>query len=118
MTLVMRPAGVPFFATADITTVTSSPALNVLALKPKLTSVDGALFSQIQCTTFPLSSVVSTMRNVWGFVHSHFVTFPLMVTVLFSYDAFPWCANNGVDAARNTNSRTLAGNSLFMTMLL
>src|SRR5881396_766053 len=108
MVFVIRPTGVPFLATADITTVTSSPALKVLAVKPKLTRVDGALFSQIQCWTLPFSSVTSSMRNVWGFVHSHFVTFPLMVTVLFSYDAFPWCASNGVAPARNTNRSKLA----------
>src|SRR5580765_287367 len=108
MTLVIRPAGVPFLATADITTVTLSPALNVLAVKPKLTSVDGALFSQIQCTTLPFSSVTSTIRNECGFVHSHCVTFPLMVTSLFSYDAFPWCANDGVEPLRRTTTSTLA----------
>src|ERR1044071_2754642 len=108
MTFVIRPAGVPFLATADITTVTSSPALNVLAVKPKLTSVDGALFSQIQCTTLPFSSVTSTIRNECGLVHSHCVTFPLMVTCLFSYDALPWCANKGVEPATRTNSSKLA----------
>src|SRR6267378_2159154 len=117
MTLVIRPAGVPLFATADITTVTSSPALNVLAVKPKLTSVDGALFSQIQCTTLPFSSVTSTIRNECGFVHSHCVTFPLMVTVLLSYDAFPWSASKGIEPARSTNSSKLAGNSLFIDTL-
>src|SRR5436190_15427659 len=35
-----------------------------------------------------------------------------MVTVLFSYDAFPWCASNGVAPARNVKSSTLAGNRL------
>src|SRR5215216_1032575 len=112
MTLLIRPAGVPFLATADITTVTSSPALNVLAVKPQLTRVEGALFSQIQCTTLPFSSVTSTIRNECGFVHSHCVTFPLMVTILFSYDAFPWCASNGVAPARKTKSSKLAGNRL------
>src|SRR5262245_40578818 len=114
MIRVIRPAGVPFLATAAITTVTSSPALNVLAVKPKLTSVDGALFSQIQCTTLPFSSVTSTIKNECGFVHSHCVTFPLMVTSLFSYDAFPWCANTEVEPVRRTNNSRLAGNSLFI----
>src|SRR4029077_775947 len=103
MTRVTRPAGAPLFATADITTVTSSPALNVLAVKPKLTSVDGALFSQIQCTTLPFSSVTSTIRNECGLTHNHCVTFPLMVTVLFSYDAFPWCASTGIEPPTSTN---------------
>src|SRR5438045_2163683 len=35
-----------------------------------------------------------------------------MVTSLFSYDAFPWCASNGVAPARNTKSSKLAGNRL------
>src|SRR5438552_3922560 len=35
-----------------------------------------------------------------------------MVTVLFSYDAFPWCASNGVAPARKTKSSKLAGNRL------
>src|SRR5690349_11350796 len=108
MTRVIRPAGVPFFATADITTVTSSPALNVLAVKPKLTRVEGALFSQIQCRTFPFSSAASTIRNEWGFVHSHCVTFPLMVTILFSYDAFPWCASTEGEPATRAHSSRLA----------
>ncbi len=106
--LVIRPTGVPFFATAASTTVTSSPALNVLAVKPKLTRVEGALFSQTQCTTLPFSSVTSSIRNECGFVHSHCVTFPLMVTSLFSYDAFPWCASKGVEPARRTSSSKLA----------
>src|SRR6188474_1684084 len=108
MVLLIRPAGVPFFATADNTTVTSSPALNVLAVKPKLTRVDGALFSQIQRTTLPLSSATSTIRNECGFVHSHCATFPLMVTVLFSYEAFPWCASTRVEPATRTTSSRLA----------
>src|SRR5580765_2245924 len=112
MILLMRPTGEPFLATAAMTTVTSSPALNVLAVKPKLTRVDGALFSQTQCTTLPVASVTSSIRNVCGLVHSHCVTFPLMVTSLFSYDALPWCANNGVAPIRKTKSSKLAGNRL------
>src|SRR4029079_667733 len=117
MIRVIRPAGVPFLATAAMTTVTSSPALNVLAVKPKLTSVDGALFSQIQCTTLPFSSVTSTIRHASALVHSHCVIFPLMVTVLFSYEAFPWWANTGVEPARRTNSSKLSCNSLFINTL-
>src|SRR3954471_3523416 len=104
----MRPTGVPFLATAASTTVTSSPGLNVLALKPKLTSVDGAWFSQTQCATLPFSSVTSSIRNVCGFDQIQLVTLPLMVTSLFSYDAFPWCASNGVDPARRITSSNLA----------
>ncbi len=88
MILLIRPTG-KFLDVAAITTVTTSPGLNVFALKPKLTRVDGAWFSQIQCVTLPLSSVTSTLRKVWGFVQSHAVTVPFMVTDLPSYEALP-----------------------------
>src|SRR5712675_3554012 len=111
MTLLIRPTG-RLLDVAPSTTVTASPGLKVLALKPKLTRVDGALFSQTQCTTLPFASVTSSIRNVCGLVHSHCVTFPLIVTSLFSYDAFPWCASNGVAPARKTKSSKLAENRL------
>src|ERR1700730_1082340 len=98
MILLIRPTG-KFLEVAAITTVTSSPGLNVFALKPKLTRVDGAWFSQIQCTTLPLSSLTSSFRKVCGFVQSHAVTVPFMVASLPSYDAFPWCANSGIETA-------------------
>src|SRR5215831_10082286 len=118
MIRVMRPTGVPFLATAANTTVTSSPALNVLALKPKLTSVDGAWFSQTQCATLPFSSVTSSIRNVCGFDQIQLVTLPFMVTSLFSYDALPWCASTGVEPAATTSSSKLARHSLFIHVLL
>jgi hypothetical protein len=70
-------------------TVTSSPGLNVFAVKPKLTRVDGALFSQTQCTMLPFSSFTWTFKKEWGFVQSHAVTVPLIVTSVLSYEAFP-----------------------------
>src|SRR5204863_9595256 len=88
-TLMTRPRFAPLFASPVIVTVTSSPALNDLAVMPKLMSVDGLFHSPIHCTTLPFSSLESNFRNECGLVQRHSVTTPLIVTVLLSYEAFP-----------------------------
>src|SRR5262245_55927251 len=88
-TLVTRARFAPFFDIPYIVTVTSSPALNDLAVMPKLISVDGAFHSPIQLTTLPFSSLESNLRKQCGLVQRHSVTAPLTVTVLVSYAALP-----------------------------
>src|ERR1700731_2664954 len=114
MILLIRPTD-KFLDVAAITTVTTSPGLNVLALKPKCTRVDGAGLSQIQFTTLPLSSLTSSFRKVCGFVQSHAVTVPFMVASLPSYDAFPWCANSGIETANRPTTTSELDLSVFLT---
>src|SRR5687767_16026082 len=117
MVRLTRPTG-RVLDVADITTVTSSPGLNVFAVKPKLTRVDGALFSQTQCTMLPFSSFTSTFKKEWGFVQSHAVTVPLIVTSVLSYEAFPWCANSGIETANRTTATSTLDRSVFLMIAL
>jgi hypothetical protein len=65
MTSLMRPIGAPLFATPSSVTVTWSPALNVFAVNPKLTS-RGPQGQRLGPNPIPFARFQAYVRNPTG----------------------------------------------------